>query len=230
MRTLRNSGFDALLPDSVVTVQVGGDVAGAILLGAEPERVARAVPSRRREYATVRHCARAGMARLGVAAAPILHGEGGQPIWPQGVVGSMTHCPGLRAASVARARDLRSIGIDAEPHAPLPDGVLVEVADEEERGALDTLAALDPSVHWDRLLFSAKESSYKAWYPLVGGRLMFTEANVDLDPDGGFEARFPTAGDSRDGLIHGTWTIVDGLVLTAVTVPGDRPSSPEARS
>ena len=51
-----------------------------------------------------------------------------EPLWPAGVVGSITHCDGYRAAAVARATDLATVGIDAEPHEPLPDGVLAAIA------------------------------------------------------------------------------------------------------
>lgn len=79
----------------------------------------------------------------------------------------MTHCDGYRAAAVARRETIASIGIDAEPHAALPDGVEKLTALPEERMALTRLAVTHPHIHWDRLLFSAKESVYKAWFPLI---------------------------------------------------------------
>ena len=67
---------------------------------------------------------------------PVLPGERGAPRWPAGVVGSMTHCAGYRAAALVRAADLASLGIDAEPHGPLPEGVLRRVALPAERERL----------------------------------------------------------------------------------------------
>ncbi|MFD0027341.1 4'-phosphopantetheinyl transferase family protein [Streptomyces sp. NPDC055059] len=94
----------------------------------------------------------------------------------------MTHCPGYRAAAVASRTRLLSLGIDAEPHAPLPAGVLDLVADPVERAALARLARTHPGVHWDTLLFSAKESVFKAWFPLMGSWLDFTDARLHFRP------------------------------------------------
>ena len=65
-------------------------------------------------------------------------------------------------------RGVRAIGLDAEPVAPLPAGVLDVVASVEEREALARLGRERPGIPWDTLLFSAKEATYKAWYPLTG--------------------------------------------------------------
>ena len=84
--------------------------------------------ARRRDYATVRSCARACLGRLGYPPVPILPGVGGAPTWPAGIRGSMTHCAGYAAAAVGPTPRISTIGIDAEPDAPLPDGVLGLVA------------------------------------------------------------------------------------------------------
>jgi len=182
----------------------------AVLLPAEEAIVALAVPKRRREFATGRLCARQALARLGLPPSAILAGPAGQPLWPDGIVGSITHCAGYRAAAVAWSGDVGALGIDAEPHAPLPDGVLDTVASDDERAHLHRLADREPDVRWDRLLFSAKESAYKAWYPTGGRILEFEEATVALDPDGTLSARLV------DGTtLTGRWLVADGLVLTA---------------
>lgn len=154
----------------------------------ETAAVARAVPKRRHEYAAGRACARAALARLGVPPGPLLRDEHrGAPLWPAGVVGSITHCEGYRAAAVARSTDILTLGIDAEPHDRLPEGVLdAIVATDAERAALAELALRAPDIHWDRLFFSAKETVYKAWYPYHHRFLSFQEAELLLTagPDG----------------------------------------------
>nr|WP_284287855.1 hypothetical protein [Angustibacter aerolatus] len=72
--------------------------------------------------------ARQALRSLGVAPAPLPRGERGAPAWPLGVVGSITHCDGYRGAAVAAATECAAVGVDAEPAAPLPDGVLATVA------------------------------------------------------------------------------------------------------
>jgi 4'-phosphopantetheinyl transferase EntD len=140
------------------------------------------------------------------------------------VVGSMTHCAGYRACAVAHDRDLVTIGLDAEPHDKLPDGVLGEVSSEEERKRLDALAASAPGVHWDRVLFSAKESVYKAWFPLTQRWLGFEDASVTIDPENGtFTAQLLVAGPDLGGAplagFSGRWLVDGGLIMTAIAVP-----------
>lgn len=223
--------IEELLPASVVTVEAYGDEepVKAALYPEEEAVVARAVDKRRREFAVVRSCARRAMDKLGVPAQPILPGERGAPTWPAGLVGSMTHCDGYSAAALVRAADLASLGIDAEPHQTLPEGVLAAVALPAEAERLRRLADDHPGVHWDRLLFSAKESVYKAWFPLTGVWLDFTEADIDvfIDPgeqrSGGFRALLlvpgPSVGGRRVDRFEGRWTVRRGLVATAVSVP-----------
>ena len=106
----------------------------------EAATVAGAVVERRREFGTVRWCARRALRRLGVPTVPILPDADRVPRWPAGVVGSMTHCEGYRAAAVARSDELGGIGIDAEPHGPVSAEALELLLRDEERAALRTLA------------------------------------------------------------------------------------------
>lgn len=225
--------IEELLPPPITTAEAFVDPPGATLFPAEEAVIARAVDKRRREFTTARLCARAALARIGVAPAPILPGERGAPGWPAGVVGSMTHCAGYRAAAVARAIEVATIGLDAEPNEPLPEGVLATVASPGERAALDELPA-GPAVCWDRLLFSVKESVYKAWFPLCRQWLGFEEAEVTIQPaTRSFAARLLVPGPVVAGVklsgFTGRWLARDGLVMTAIAVLADgRPA--EVRS
>ncbi|MFF1416205.1 4'-phosphopantetheinyl transferase [Streptomyces sp. NPDC058280] len=213
-----------LLPARVTVVDTFHDSAGAVLFPAEEALLTRAVPKRRQEFTTARHCARAALARLGIPPAPILPDPRGAPGWPEGIVGSLTHCVGYRAAAVAETSAVAALGIDAEPAEPLRDpDVLAMIADAGERAALDELAAGQPDIPWDRLLFSAKESVYKTWYPLTRQWLGFHEARVALDPDGTFTAALLVPGPTVAGIpltgFTGRWRVGDGLAVTAVAVP-----------
>ncbi|MBF6047596.1 4'-phosphopantetheinyl transferase superfamily protein [Streptomyces sp. NRRL B-1677] len=216
-----------LFPD-VSVVELFADPPGAHLYPEEARLVARAVGKRRSEFATVRLCARTALAGLGVAPGPILRGPGGAPVWPEGVVGSMTHCDGYRAAAVTKNTVVASVGIDAEPHAPLPAGIERLVALPEERRTLDRLTRTHPAVHWDRLLFSAKESTYKTWFPLTGLWLDFGDCVITPDPDNGtfhcaLNVPGPVVGGRRVDGFTGLWRTVtrDGaaFVATAIAVP-----------
>ena len=214
--------IEAILPAAAVAAEAFDDSAEAELLGVEREAIGRAVDKRRREFATGRGCARAALAQLGFAAAPIPTGERGQPLWPAGAVGSITHCDGYRAAAVAPAGELRALGIDAESNGPLPAGLLGDVAGPAEAAQLERLAREAPAVHWDRLLFSAKESVYKAWFPLAERWLGFEDAELTIDPGGGFSARLLVPGPELDGTelrgFEGRWLCAHGLIATAVAI------------
>jgi 4'-phosphopantetheinyl transferase EntD len=212
-----------ILPRDVVAVEAFDDSVPASLFPIEQEQVARAVDKRRREYSTARRCAREALAQLGYEPAPLPTGERGAPVWPPGAVGSITHCLGYRAAVVAPAARVASVGVDAEPNEPLPDGVLAAVAGPAERHAVGDLLRRDDSVRWDRLLFCAKESVYKAWFPLTSQWLDFHEVVVTFDPGSDrFDARLigrtvVVRGEPRTGL-PGRWMVGRGLALTAVTM------------
>ena len=215
--------LDLILPAGVESRECFGEAPGGFLFPEEEKVIAHAVEPRRREYAAVRSCARACLGRLGYARVPILRGVGGAPTWPAGVQGSMTHCAGYAAAAVGALRHISAIGIDAEPDAPLPDGVVDLVATPAERDRLAVTAPESHSPNWDRLLFSAKEAVYKAWFPLVGEWLDHQQAEICFNPqEGTFAAQL-----SRDGLIvdgghirclHGRWIRRHGILLTAVVL------------
>ncbi len=213
----------AVLPPAVTWVETREDRGVDELFPEEAAVVAQAVVKRRNEFATARWCARTALARLGVPAAPILPGKLNAPVWPAGIVGSMTHCEGYRAAAVARQPGVTTVGVDAEPAGPLPKGVLAAIARPAEEKMVGRLAAHRPDIHWDRLLFSAKESVYKAWFPVMGVFLDFDEAELDFDPAAGtFCARLlkPGAWDE----LSGRWAQVGDLVVTSVVVSPEAPA------
>ncbi|HEY7101617.1 MAG TPA: 4'-phosphopantetheinyl transferase, partial [Mycobacteriales bacterium] len=117
-----------IVPAGVEVADATGPLPGEALLPEEEVLVARAVGKRRAEFTTVRTCARIALGRLGLPPAPLLSGPKREPLWPDGVVGSITHCDGYRAVAVARADQLATIGIDAEPHDTLPAGILARIA------------------------------------------------------------------------------------------------------
>jgi 4'-phosphopantetheinyl transferase EntD len=215
--------IEEILPASVAAVEAFGDLPDAELFPAEDADIGPAIHTRRREFATGRACARAALARLGEPPVAILRGDRGSPAWPPGIVGSITHCAGYRAAAVGRAADLLAIGLDAEPDQPLPDGVLNVVSLAAERDRLRDLARSAPGPSWDRMLFCAKETVYKAWFPLTGRWLGFEGAEITLDPAGTFTARLlepgPAAGGRELTAFAGRWLARRGLLVTAICVP-----------
>jgi 4'-phosphopantetheinyl transferase EntD len=215
--------IEEILPATVACAEVFADPSDIALFPEEAAIVARASDKRRREFSTGRECARIALGKLGVTPLPILIGERGAPQWPSGVVGSITHCSGYRAAAVARASDMTAIGLDAEPDAPLPAGVLDVISLPAERARLTAFHAAEPA--WDRLLFSAKESVYKAWFPLTGRWLGFEDADITISEDGTFTARLLIE-EPPPASFAGRWLADGGLILTAIAIPA--PGAPAA--
>jgi 4'-phosphopantetheinyl transferase EntD len=215
--------LEAVLPVGAFAVATRVDVPGAALLPEEEVAVSRAIARRRDEFATGRACARAALELLGLSRQAIPMGPEGEPRWPVGIVGSITHCDGYRACAVAREADVAAIGIDAEPNRPLPEGLLADVAFGDEPALVRRLAGAEPGVSWDRVLFSAKESVYKAWFPRARRRLGFEQVALTIDRRAGtFLADLPAPGlplpDGELGAMPGRWAVDDGIVVTAVAV------------
>lgn len=229
-----------VLPDDVESVtfeETGMDERAAVdaLYPVEVEQIGAAVESRRIDFAAARACAREAMSRLGVTAGPIIRGGRGMPVWPEGVVGTLTHTDGLRAAALARSSSVRSLGLDVEPHGPLPDGVLDAVSLPEEAAWVQAARGGVDSIHWDRILFTAKEATYKAWFPLTRRWLGFGDAHLSLmtthvDGDtasGELRSRIlidPRTIDGGPDLVElrGLWAVRDGYVASAIVLrPGE---------
>lgn len=212
-----------LLPPVVASAECFDDPSDVVLFAQERAVVARAVEKRRREFATVRQCARRALATLGHPPVPLLPGRRGAPLWPDGIVGSMTHCDGYRAAALARADQVHAVGIDAEPDGPLPDGVLDLIAGPDEITHLAELlhrGRAGPE-HWERLLFSCKESVFKVWYPLTRRELDFHQASIRLDPgDATFtvDLLVEPGIDVLPSRLVGRWIAARSLVISTITL------------
>jgi 4'-phosphopantetheinyl transferase EntD len=220
--------IDSILPGSVVAVSTRTELIDARLFPVEAACVARSVEKRRREFTTARGCAHEALSLIGVGERAVPAGERGEPLWPTGVVGSITHCDGYRACVLAHRCQIATIGIDAEPNVELPSRIAAsDIAAGAELDQLDQLRRSPQngtSVHWDRLLFSAKETVYKAWYPLTKRWLGFEDAFITIDPRRRtFTAHLLVAGPLVDGReltrFEGRWLMRDDLLLTAIALP-----------
>jgi 4'-phosphopantetheinyl transferase EntD len=215
--------LEGLLPTGVSVAETRGDLHTD--LSPEEERVvSHAVQKRRLEFTTGRACARIALRRLGWEPTPVPSGGHGEPLWPPGIVGTITHCAAYRACAVAQASDFASLGIDAEVDEPLPDGILDEISTAPERRWTETNRW---PISADRLLFSAKEAIYKAWFPLTGSWLDFDDAEITfVDHAQAFTGRLRVAGPDVDGerlrQFSGNWGASNGVLMTAIAVERSR--------
>jgi len=167
--------------------------------------VARAAPKRRRDFALGRACARAALAELGHGGAAIGQGEGGAPLWPAGIVGSITHTSGYAATLAAEARLFSGIGVDAERVGGVTQDLWPRLFDAAERDYLMGLGGESRAV-MATLFFSAKETAYKAWR--MRGALAFQDIHVAPDADGFIAAR-------SGQTLRGRYAVEGDLILTA---------------
>jgi 4'-phosphopantetheinyl transferase EntD len=172
----------------------------------EEALIARAVRSRRCEFAAGRRCARAALRDLGCAAIAIGRGHLGQPLWPRAFAGSIAHERRVAAAIAYRSSDTRH-AIDLVEELDL--GTLPEIAasllGEDER----LLCADDPGLLAE--VFSAKEAVIKILSPRLQRYVDFRELVV-APGDDGWSVEAP------DGSRLVTRRrIVDGVLLTVAS-------------
>ncbi len=176
--------------------------------------ISAAVPKRREEFSAGRWCARKALLDLGVPAAPILIGRRHEPLWPPGIVGTITHAANLSAAVVGRVESWRGMGIDildataAEPILR-EAGSVIAAEDEQRTARLVAPAGVDPRA----LLFGAKESVIKAISESLQRFVEFTEIRVALE-DGHFQASCA----ELEVPVRGWWNATDGLILTGAVL------------
>lgn len=213
---------ERLFEDPVRTAEVDPRSISSGLLPEEEPAISRAVEKRRREFIAGRVCAREAMAALGMPPSPIVPGPDRAPIWPKGVIGTITHTHTWCAAAIARTGEgVRAIGLDVEADEPLKPTLFRPITVPEERAWLDAQPASERGV-LGKLVFSAKECAYKAQYPLTGCFFGFSGMRIHLDVGGGsFAAVFlRDAGEFHCGdELRGKLLVDHGYVMTAMTIP-----------
>jgi 4'-phosphopantetheinyl transferase EntD len=187
----------------------------------ELEIIAGAVPKRRREFAVSRILARMALRRLGVSPVPVLTAEDRAPIWPSGIVGTISHTSGYCAVSVAHSCVFRSIGIDVEIDRALPCELRRLVCRPEELGWTLCGNRRDQGRR-AMLLFSIKESIYKAQYPRSRTFLDFQAFEVCVDVrkqewQSTLAIHIPSF--PAGTIIRGSFAYAGGLVATAAWIP-----------
>jgi 4'-phosphopantetheinyl transferase EntD len=214
--------LEQILPSSVAVVATRSD-SDAQLFPEEEWIIRRAIESRRREFVTARACAREALTNLGLPLQSIPADPQGIPVWPEGIVGSITHCAGYRAAAVGRTQDLAALAIDAEPNRQLRHRVLSVIASPSEIRWVRQCLRESPHICWDRLLFCIKEAVYKVWFLLTGKRLGFQDVKIEIDQASQeFSASLEAFGSTIDGatqlIVPGRWLVADGLIATAIAL------------
>lgn len=151
------------------------------LSAVEREAIAKALVVRKREFIAGRSCARRALRRLGVGVSSIPVGSGREPVFPDGIVGSITHTRTHCAVAAASRSRYRSLGLDVEDAVELPLELHALVMGEEERASVARHVPASGGL-LARILFSAKESFYKAQFGVTGRWVGFEDVLVRVDP------------------------------------------------
>jgi 4'-phosphopantetheinyl transferase EntD len=234
--TAAMSGFPAqlseplgrLFPVGVIVAELRSVVGVEVLRPEEIRDSEGFAPKRLREFAGGRVCARRALAELGHDGFALRRGADRRPIWPNGVVGSITHSSGYCAAAAAPARIFRAIGLDAE-RVGVERGLWPQICLPAEINWLESLPE-ELRTTAATLIFSAKEAFYKCLCGAGGGWLEFHDVAVriegpELAKNGTFLAallRSDECGVSASRALAGAFRIDGDLVMTglALTVNG----------
>jgi 4'-phosphopantetheinyl transferase EntD len=141
------------------------------------DAVINAVTSRQREYIAGRVLARELLGRLGVAAQTIASGPKREPLWPTGIVGSISHNELFCAVVVARDSAITSVGIDIETTGRIERQLWGHLFTEEETEHLLQLETVAQS-RQATIFFSIKEAFYKYQFPLTQSWVGFRDVSV----------------------------------------------------
>lgn len=179
---------------------------------------------RRQEFIAGRYCAIQAAQNIGLTIESLPTGLTREPVWPQGVTGSISHSKQLAISCIANTSDYLSLGIDAEEmmKPEVAAEIALTIATQSELHYLDTLNS-DLSL---TLLFSAKEALYKALFPLVRTFIDFKEVKlhtVDF-ASGLFELELISSNKSLVkylGRYMGSFRMIDQTLVTFVSIPKD---------
>ncbi len=225
----------SLLPEHIRVVEGPIIDVQYLLRPEEAACVAKAVPKRRAEFSCGRVFARSAMKSFGAGDDALLTGKDGVPIWPPGLVGSISHTHRYCAVAVARKAQIAAIGIDVEEAQRFPSDLARYVLSARETEA--NLHQLLDQQRLERMaiIFSAKESFYKCLFPLGGAPLAFHNVEIIVnDRSASFEGHLLTSAEPFDAghRFIGRYAIQGGYVATTVTlqsdaVPGQGTARPE---
>jgi 4'-phosphopantetheinyl transferase EntD len=182
--------------------------------------VQNAVPRRVAEFHAGRAAARAAMASLSLPPRPVPMGSDRAPVWPAGITGSITHCATACVAAVGRYSDWAGIGIDLEESTPLDPLLVAQVCTLAEQQWLGTQPATERGI-LAKLIFSAKESAYKAQYSVTGLLFGFDALEITVHrAESCFDARFvrPQGVFEAGTVLSGGYVHAAGLLVTGVAV------------
>jgi 4'-phosphopantetheinyl transferase EntD len=142
----------------------------------------RACATKVTEWTSGRSAAHLALRRLGfINPPPVLRGQRGEPLWPEGVVGSITHCYPWTIAITAYGSKQFGIGVDLESLTRLRG---IDISQITCRGPeFEWISSGEDFQGRLAMIFSAKEALYKALYPFYRRYIDFKEVELNWVPE-----------------------------------------------
>lgn len=178
--TEQNQIIKDLFPPEVEGVILPIDDYVSELTRDEYKIIQNASDKRKREFSTGRVCAKKALAALNMNNVSILTGSNREPLWPEGMIGSISHCKDQCGAIVGYTGKIKSIGFDVETIKTLKNDIRRLVCTEKEKQWLKKNSDNSNDNHL-LLLFSLKEAIYKCIYPAEQIRLGFKDVSIIPD-------------------------------------------------
>ena len=194
----------------------------------EPFSIKSAVIKRRAEFLAGRLMAVIALEHIGIKQGNIPIGHNRMPIWPEEYVGSITHSSELALAVASPKQNILFTGIDCEEifSPSTAENISSELLSSNELELFNS-SKLNFSLYCT-IVFSAKESLFKALYPYVGKYFDFRVAElIEINPNiGKFKIKInQTLNNSNiiKGLeFSGRIEICQSYVLTIISNPPNK--------
>ncbi len=171
-----------LLPNNIACETLYEGTQNLFVHETEVASIQHASKKRITEFLNGRHCAHKALIKLGYTKkTAILQGAKREPLWPESIVGSITHCKGYFAAVVCYNKLIKGIGIDAETNIDVSKKIAITIQTEKEIFTNSILYKQIPNLHLNKLIFSAKESVFKFLYPIVKHAIKFKDVEINLN-------------------------------------------------
>jgi len=183
------------------------------LLPAEQQATKNFAQKRMLDFRRGRYCARMALSRFGRENEAIPVGASRGPVWPSGIIGSISHCDGTSVAAVYAGDALLGIGIDLESLQVLEPAMVDQVCGPEER---QWLACHHSDRQLSTVVFCIKEAIYKSVWPHLRRFIEFRDVSVIPKlGENTFVAKSASSSLSRDLIagVSGSWTISSGRVF-----------------
>jgi 4'-phosphopantetheinyl transferase EntD len=168
-----------LFSHRVLVEHMSNEELTGMLYPEERESLKALTGKRLREFTLGRLCAHKALAHLGIYDFPILVGKTREPLWPQGVFGSISHCGGDCIVAVSNDDCIAGVGVDIEKAVPLDEDVADMVCTTNDKDRL-TMQTPSAPAYAETLIFSAKESVYKCLFPVTKTFFEFRDVEITL--------------------------------------------------